>query len=329
MSMRFLRAIALCAAVVAPVPLYAQASGYPIEPNFYQYASVRQPWLDSVKGSDYAAMYLNASLLTSVTRNELPNDLDLAYGNHPKQRLDIYRPATKIEKAPVVLFLHGGGKQEGDKAHYGFVARHLSPHGIVVAVASYRLVSKMSSVLGDEELRFPAQEDDTKAAIIWLYRNIASYGGDPTRVFVMGHSNGASLSSFVGVDRTWLTRAGVPSSIIRGVGLLSGGAGDVTRATRGAMGDRYCPTPEEKRLATPVLNVGDPAPAFVIQYGEKEASAERSQDVARLTQALQAKHVQIKSVVEPKAEHTLAVLAMGDASTATFKAILELVTGAN
>jgi hypothetical protein len=94
------------------------------------------------------------------------------------------------------------------------------------------------------------------------------------------------------------------------------------------MADRYAPTPEEKRLATPVLNIVDPTPIVVIQYGEKEATDERSSDIARLKEALVAKRVDVRVVVELKAEHTLSALAMGDTSTPTFKSILEMITGA-
>src|SRR6266851_115321 len=89
---------------------------------------------------DWKAFYDNADDLTGETRKLFPHHLDLAYGTDPKQKLDVYLPANKPATAPVFIFLHGGGFREGDRAHYGFVARPLASQGVITVVASYRML---------------------------------------------------------------------------------------------------------------------------------------------------------------------------------------------
>src|SRR5690606_39166296 len=88
---------------------------------------------------DWKAAYAKADEMTRRTRKQLPHQLDIAYGTDRKQKLDIYQPRNEPKDAPVLIFLHGGGNREGDRAHYGYVAGPFAKHGVVTVVASYRL----------------------------------------------------------------------------------------------------------------------------------------------------------------------------------------------
>lgn len=210
---------------------------------------------------DWGAFYRQADAKTAAVRAQLPHYLNLAYGQDVKQRLDLYLPTKKPAHAPVFLFLHGGGFREGDRAQYGFVAKPFADHGVITAVASYRLTG--------DGFKYPDQPHDTQLAVEWLYRNIAKYGGDPDRLYVGGHSAGAILSADIGVDRAWLKSAGIPTRVLRGIAPISGPY-DLRTAGRPGEDSAYAPTTELKEQASPLLHIVDPAPAAVIALGSAE-----------------------------------------------------------
>lgn len=140
---------------------------------------------------------------------------DLAYGDGPRRRLDVYRPAALAtdDKAPVVVFLYGGSWREGDKADYRFVADALTARGIVTVIADYRLFP---------EVGYPGFLDDSAAAVAWTFAEIGRFGGDPRRIFVAGHSAGAYNAAMVAFDPRWLRPFGLSPRQLRGFVGLAG-----------------------------------------------------------------------------------------------------------
>lgn len=139
---------------------------------------------------------------------------DLAYGQGPRHTLDIYEPVHGAEPLPVVVFFYGGTWQMGEKTPYAFVAKALASKGYVVAVPNYRLYP---------EVRYPAFLEDSAAAVRWTRDHAVEYGGDPKRIFLMGHSAGAYNAVMLAVDRRWLNQVGMePRSDIRGALGLAG-----------------------------------------------------------------------------------------------------------
>lgn len=134
---------------------------------------------------------------------------DLAYGAGPRNKLDIYLPREAKGPRPVVVFFYGGNWISGDRASYAFVGRALAARGYVVVIPDYRLYPEVS---------YPAFLDDTAAAMAWTRREIIRYGGDPARLFVMGHSAGAYNAAMMALDpryappqaglRGWIGMAG-------------------------------------------------------------------------------------------------------------------------
>ncbi len=136
---------------------------------------------------------------------------DLAYGPGPRQALDIYAPAGG--PAPVVVFFYGGGWEEGERAMYRFAAAALAARGVLTVVPDYRLYP---------EIRFPAFMEDAAAAVAWTLARIAAHGGDPRRLFLMGHSAGAQIAALLALDGRYLTAAGVAPRQVAGVIGLAG-----------------------------------------------------------------------------------------------------------
>ncbi len=147
-----------------------------------------------------------------------PGTREFAFGADPKQRLDLVKPAG-LSRAPVLLFVHGGGWSIGDKAHAaGEKARWANSEGWAFASANYRLVPQAT---------VESQAADVVSAIAWLRANAAKQGLDPDRIVLMGHSAGAHLVALVGTDPQYLNAAGVPIGAVKGIVLLDGAGYDV------------------------------------------------------------------------------------------------------
>lgn len=193
---------------------------------------------------------------------------DLPYGEHERQRLDIYRPAASPNDAngPVVLWIHGGGWRIGDKRHsIAPKARLLTEAGYCLVAANYRLAGE------DESIPFPRNTEDVAAAIAWIHGNIAQYGGDPERIVLMGHSAGAHLVSLVATDGRYLAAHGLTLADLAGVVALDTEGYDVARAMGGRVTkeiyeNAFGTDPSIWKTASPVSHIaaGKDIPPFLV-----------------------------------------------------------------
>ena len=137
---------------------------------------------------------------------------DLPYGDHPRQRFDVYAPDAVRDGAvyPTIVFFYGGGWESGSKAVYGWAAQALAAQGFVVAMPDYRLVP---------EVHFPAFIQDAAAATTAVADQVSLYGGEAARLGVMGHSAGAYLALMITLDRRYMSDARKPVLIKACVGL--------------------------------------------------------------------------------------------------------------
>jgi acetyl esterase len=159
------------------------------------------------------AIYL--PLLKAQPRDRFTVAMDVAYGPHERNKLDVHVPKPKPTGVPVVMFVYGGGFTRGHKNDlgelvHGNVPDFFARNGYVGVNVNYRLAP---------DAQWPAGGEDVGAAVAWARQNIASYGGDPTRIFIMGHSSGATHVATYAF-RKELHPAGGPG--IRGVMCLSG-----------------------------------------------------------------------------------------------------------
>ena len=141
------------------------------------------------------------------TRAELPTRLDVRYGSAAGETLDVVLPpSSRRSSAPIQLFIHGGYWMLLDKRDFSFVARAFHDAGVAVVVINYTLLPSVSL---DELVR------QCRAAIAWTYRNAGTFGGDPTRLFVSGHSAGGHLTAMAAAT-DWRAFAGLPADTIKG-----------------------------------------------------------------------------------------------------------------
>ena len=134
---------------------------------------------------------------------------NIKYGQYDRNVLDVFQSAT-IETRPVLIFVHGGGYERGDKRagsspYYDNLMIWAAKNGMVGVNMTYRLAP---------DHPWPAAADDVASAVAWTAAKIGDFGGDPKRIFLMGHSAGAT---HVG---SYLARTTTPS--IAGALLVSG-----------------------------------------------------------------------------------------------------------
>ncbi|WP_311221081.1 MULTISPECIES: alpha/beta hydrolase [unclassified Acidovorax] len=137
----------------------------------------------------------------------------VAYGSLPRQQLDVYRPkATAPGNGwPVVVFFYGGSWNSGERGDYRFLGEALAARGVLTLVADYRLYP---------EVRFPDFLVDSALAVAYGLDQATVLGGDPKRVFAMGHSAGGYNAAMVALDSRWLKPTGhTPSELAGWIGL--------------------------------------------------------------------------------------------------------------
>ncbi len=138
---------------------------------------------------------------------------DVAYGPLARQRLDIYRPSCTAPAAgwPVVVFFYGGSWNREEKADYKFAGEALASRGVLTLVADYRLYP---------QVRYPDFLKDSALALGYGLKEATRLGGDPKRVFVMGHSAGGYNAAMLALDARWLGEIGRgPSELAGFIGL--------------------------------------------------------------------------------------------------------------
>lgn len=150
-----------------------------------------------------------STFFATLNAGRPPEPVETArYGEHRLQTLDVYRPRPGSGPAPVVVFFYGGRWQGGTRREYAFVGERLAAEGLLVVLPDYRLYP---------EVRFPTFVEDAAAAVAWARAHAAEHGGDPSRIFVAGHSAGAHLAALLATDRRYLERVGMRPEQLSGL----------------------------------------------------------------------------------------------------------------
>lgn len=154
---------------------------------------------------------------SSVHGQSVQKNLPYAEPAHERQKLDIYAPAD-AKNLPVVFWIHGGGWQTGDKSEVQLKPQAFVERGYVFVATNYRL-------LPDVEMETIVR--DVAASFGWVHEHIAEYGGDPNRIFAMGHSAGAQLAALLCTDERYLKAEGLSFSALKGCVPVDGDTYDI------------------------------------------------------------------------------------------------------
>lgn len=218
----------------------------------------------------------------------------VAYGEHARQRLDVYQPASSPGAAPVVVFFYGGNWDSGSRQEYRFAGEAFASRGLLTVLPDYRLYP---------EVRFPDFLFDCAAAVRWAAQNAARFGGDPQRVFLIGHSAGAYNAAMLALDPQYLSGF----SGIRGFVGLAGPYDFLpfkSAVTRRVFGQHE--TPAETQPIR-FVSADDPPALFVTGAADDVVDPGNS---VRLAAALRARGVAVREAVYPGVGHTRLVGAL-------------------
>lgn len=169
--------------------------------------------MNNLKREIFIVILLSIGLMVSAQQTEYVTRLDVPYysdsitsaNQYMKDRckLDIYYPKNQKGFATIIWF-HGGGLTAGSKE----IPEALKEKGYCVVGVNYRLSPKVTA---------PAYIEDAAAAVTWVFRNIGSFGGDESLIFVSGHSAGAYLGAMIGLDKSWLRHYNIDANKIAGL----------------------------------------------------------------------------------------------------------------
>jgi acetyl esterase/lipase len=224
---------------------------------------------------------------------------NLEYGADPRQRLDVYVPErAALQPRPVVVFWHGGRWRYGDKADYRFVGAALAESGYVAVVANYRHYP---------QVKMPGFLSDAAQAALWAAAHAKEYGGDPERLYLMGHSAGAHLAAMVTLDSRYFAAARQTAPRITGVIGLSGPY-DFLPLLEPDVQDMFGPPPIYPQ-SQPINFVRGDAPPMLLVHGLEDDTV-RPKNSRNLAAALRAAGVPVTLKLYPKISHSDTVAAL-------------------
>ncbi|MEW2505782.1 alpha/beta hydrolase [Amycolatopsis sp. NPDC047767] len=207
---------------------------------------------------DFPAVAASFVARSAETRGRLECFLDIPYGPTVDERLDVFPGSPG---GPVVVFLHGGYWRALTSAEFSFAAAGLVARGVTVVIPTYSLCPAVSL---DEIVR---QE---RAAVAWTVRSIASYGADPRRVVVAGHSAGGHGVAMVLATR-WAENYGIDPSVIKG-GCAISGLFDLRPLPFTSVQADLRLTADQVLRNSPVLALPETMPPLVITYGTEQTA---------------------------------------------------------
>ncbi|WP_115553938.1 alpha/beta hydrolase [Xanthomonas arboricola] len=211
--------------------------------------------------------------------------------------LDVYQPRGMVD-APVVVFFYGGTWKHGKRANYSWMGRALARQGVVTMVADYRKFPQVG---------LQGFMADAASATAWGYRHAHAYGGDPTRLAVMGHSAGAHIAGLLATDRSWLQAQGLqPQQLCGFVGLA--GPYDFAPMTDPEIVEIFGTSSADQAKSQPVLYVDGNEPPMLLLHGDADRVVEPQNSVA-LAEAMRSKGENVQVKFYPGVGHMGLVLA--------------------
>ncbi|RQO49564.1 esterase [Variovorax sp. KBW07] len=238
------------------------------------------------------AALLSACSPIKVLNRLVPGDTyqfqgGIAYGQAPRQLLDVYQPLPATLPAsgarPLVVFFFGGTWSSGDRASYKFIGEALAARGAVVVIPDYGLSPTFT---------YPVFVRDSALAVKWALDNAAQLGADPRQVYVMGHSSGGYNAAMVALDARWLAEVGAsPKQLAGWIGLA--GPYDFL-----PIGDPQAQAafnwPNTPRDSQPLAHAGPASPRTLLLAAAKDNLVYPDRNTGQMAAALRAAGVPVQ-----------------------------------
>ncbi|MBT5051395.1 MAG: alpha/beta hydrolase [Rhodospirillaceae bacterium] len=183
------------------------------EKVFLDYTQEQLDWQydHSKRFPNTSAVQDERNAASELARAKVKGLYDVPYGDHPDEVVDIF-PVENADKAPVVVFYHGGAWTRGSKNGYSAPAAAFVPRGVAWVATEFTKVP--DGTLGN-------QVRQNRDATAWVYNNAETYGFDRDRIFIAGHSSGGHMSGMVLVT-DWEKQYGLPKDLVKGATAISG-----------------------------------------------------------------------------------------------------------
>lgn len=243
-----------------------------------------------------------ALLNASVPHRTFRASTAIPYGPDARQKLDVYEPDHVATPAashgrPVVVFFYGGSWQNGNRGDYLFAGEALASRGFVAVLPDYRTWP---------DAPFPAFMDDAAAAVRWARDHAAEFDGDPSRIFLMGHSAGAHIAVLLATDGHYLGAQQMSKRDLCGVIGLAGPY-DFLPLTDPVLKEVF---PSSLRAASQPINFvsGDEPPMF-LAAGKRDTTVDPG-NTDRLAAKLRAAGDSVEVKNYPLVGHALLVAAL-------------------
>src|SRR6059058_5992802 len=270
------------------------------------------------------------AILSEARAQDVKHNIPYADPAHERQMLDVYSPRN-AKNLPMVFWIHGGGWQTGDKTSVQMKPQAFVDKGFVFVSTNYRLLPSvdMATIVRD-----------IARSIRWVHDHIAEHGGDPTRLFIMGHSAGAQLAALICTDDRYLKAEGLSLAVTKGCVAVDGDTYDVpaiieTAETRRRVHGLPMPKfghrlkfgndPEKHRDFSAVTHVagGKAIPPFLILHvaGHPDVSAQAQ----RLAAVLKDAGIPTKVFAAKETNHTRLNDNLGLPDDPATKALFEFV----
>jgi arylformamidase len=188
------------------MPLRAQQGAVFMD---YTQEQLDQAYDQAVWAPQFAELQAYDDTLSAAVRKVMPPRTE-RYGKREAEQIDIFTPAN-ARGVPVLVYFHGGEWQYNSRLTASFPAPSVVGRGGAYLAAGFDNIT---------QARLPDMIEQCRSAVEWAVRNAASFGGDPDRVYIGGHSSGGHLASCVLIT-DW-ARRGLPADAIKGAFLMSG-----------------------------------------------------------------------------------------------------------
>lgn len=216
---------------------------------------------------------------------------DVLFEPTERLRLDVYRP-VEARNAPVVVFFYGGRWSRGVRQDFRYVGEALASEGFVALIPDVRPYPKA---------KLAGFLQDAARAVAWAEQRASKYGGDPAKLFVMGHSSGAHLAAMLALDPAPLKAAGADRARLRGmIGLA--GAYDFLPLVATDLRDMFGP-PEQFELSQPISFVDGDNPPMLLLHGEDDDTIP-VRNTESLAARLRHHGGPVETVIYPRLGHT-------------------------
>ncbi len=244
---------------------------------------------------------------SATARAEIPCELDIPYGPAIRHRYDLFAPDSMDADAPIVVYIHGGYWQRGERSDYSFVAEALVERGAMVALPSYTLCPEANVATIIDEMR---------AFLVKLWERFER------RAVIIGHSAGGHLSAAM-LATDWTRYADAPDDLVR-AGYSISGVFELEPLIPTSLNEALRLTPGEARDASPLLWPAPPSDrTFVAAVGGAESS-EFLRHSLDLTAKWSAAGIKAECVVVPNANHFTVVEELARPGSAMVERVLQL-----